>query len=96
MHDRMFESAPALAVDDLAEHAAAVGGDAEDLRAALAEGRYRGKIQVSQAEARNAGIKGTPTVFMNGRLLTDLSEEALEQALRDEEEWQQHRGWTRD
>lgn len=96
MHDRMFESAPALAVDDLAEHAAAVGGDAEDLRAALAEGRYRGKIQVSQAEARNAGIKGTPTVFMNGRLLTDLSEEALEQALRDEEEWQQHHGWTRD
>jgi protein-disulfide isomerase len=96
MHDRMFEAAPALAADDLAEHAAAVGGDAEDLRAALAEGRYRGKIQVSQAEARNAGIKGTPTVFMNGRLLTDLSEEALEQALRDEEEWQQHHGWTRD
>lgn len=96
MHDRMFESAPALAVDDLAEHAAEVGGDPEDLRAALAEGRYRGKIQVSQAEARNAGLKGTPTVFMNGRLLTDLSEEGLEQALRDEEEWQQHHGWTRD
>jgi hypothetical protein len=33
---------------------------------------------------------------MNGRLLTDLSEEGLEQALRDEEEWQHHRGWARD
>jgi protein-disulfide isomerase len=96
MHDRLFESPEALSVDDLAAHAAAVGADAEDLRAALADGRYRGKIQVSQAEARNAGIKGTPTVFMNGRLLTDLSEEGLEQALRDEEEWLQHRGWTRD
>lgn len=96
LHDRLFESPDALSVDDLAAHAAALGGDADDLRAALADGRFRGRIQVSQAEARGAGLKGTPTVFLNGRLLTDLSEEGLEQALRDEEEWLQHRGWARD
>ena len=96
LHDRLFESPEALAVDDLAEHAAALGGDPDDLRAALADGRFRGRIQVSQAEARNAGLKGTPTVFMNGRLLTDLSEAGLEQALRDEEEWLQQRRWARD
>ena len=48
----------ALAVDDLAEHAAALGGDADDLRAALADGRFRGRIAVAQAEARNAGLTG--------------------------------------
>lgn len=96
MHDRLFESEGALAVDDLADHASSLGGDAEELRAALADGRYLARIQASQLEARNAGLRGTPTLFMNGRLLTDLSEEGLEQALRDEEEWQQHRGWARD
>ncbi|WP_242344407.1 DsbA family protein [Anaeromyxobacter terrae] len=96
MHDRLFEGQHALGVDDLAAHAAALGGDADDLRAALADGRFRARIEASQAEARNAGLKGTPTLFMNGRLLTDLSEDGLEQALRDEEEWLQHRGWAHD
>ena len=43
-------------------------------------------------------MRGTPTLFMNGRLLTlpDYSEETLEMALQDEEEWQAHHGWERD
>jgi hypothetical protein len=50
------------------------------------------------AEARAAGIKGTPSLFMNGRplVLLDLSEEGLERTLQDEEEWTRHRGWERD
>ncbi|WP_242356253.1 thioredoxin domain-containing protein [Anaeromyxobacter sp. SG64] len=96
MHDRIFGAEHALDVDGLADQASALGGDAEDLRAAIADGRYRARIEASQAEARDAGLRGTPTVFMNGRLLTDLSEEGLEQSLRDEEEWLQHRGWAHD
>jgi protein-disulfide isomerase len=96
MHDRLFESPDALSVEDLAGHARALGGDPEDLRAAVESGRYRARVQASQAEARAAGLRGTPTVFMNGRLVTDLSAEALELALQDEEEWLKHRGWARD
>jgi protein-disulfide isomerase len=96
MHDRLFDSPHALSVEDLADHARALGGDAEDLRASLASGKYRARVQAAQAEARSAGLRGTPTIFMNGRLLTDLSPDALELALEDEEEWVKHRGWARD
>jgi protein-disulfide isomerase len=96
MHDRLFDAPEALSVEDLADHARALGGDAEDLRAALASGKYRQNVRASQAEARTAGLRGTPTIFMNGRLLTDLSPEALELALEDEEEWVKQRGWSRD
>ena len=43
-------------------------------------------------------MRGTPTLFLNGRMLTlpDYSEETLEMVLEDEEEWQAHHGWERD
>jgi protein-disulfide isomerase len=96
MHDRMFEEAPALTVDDLAGYARALGGDPSDLRQAIASGTYRGRIEGSRAEARTAGIRGTPTIFMGGRMLSDLSEDGLEHALEDEEEWRANHGWIRD
>lgn len=98
MHDALFESPGAHSADELAALARRLGGDPESLRAALEEGRFLAKLRESQAEARAAGIRGTPTLFLNGRMLvpTDFSEEWLEHTLQDEEEWQAHRGWERD
>ncbi len=78
--------------------ASEVGGDPESLRAALSDGRYVAKVRASQAEARAAGIKGTPSLFLNGRplVLMDYSDEGLEFTLQDEEEWARHGGWQRD
>jgi protein-disulfide isomerase len=99
MHDALFESPHAArSLDDLADLARAVGGDPEDLRAALAEGRHLETVRACQAEGRAVGIRGTPTLFLNGRMLvlSDFSEEGLEETLADEEEWLRHRGWERD
>jgi protein-disulfide isomerase len=99
MHDALFESPHAArSVDDLADLARGLGGDPEDLRAALGEGRHLARVRESQADARDAGIRGTPTLFLNGRMwvLSDFSEEGLEETLADEEEWLRHRGWERD
>jgi protein-disulfide isomerase len=98
MHDALFASPGSHGVDELAELARELGGDPESLRAALADGRYLARIRESQAEARAAGIKGTPSLFLNGRplVLMDFSEEGLEFTLQDEEEWVRHRGWQRD
>jgi protein-disulfide isomerase len=98
MHDALFEHPEAHSPEELADLARSVGGDPAALRAALAEGRFLAKLRESQAEARAAGIRGTPTLFLNGRMLvpTDFSEEWLEHTLRDEEEWQKHRGWEQD
>lgn len=101
MHDELFEHPHALADDDLASYAQRVGGDAEDLRSALEQGRNKARIAASLSEARGAGVAGTPTLFVNGRKLTlpaSPSEirESLRFAVEDEEEWMKHNGWARD
>jgi protein-disulfide isomerase len=99
MHDALFDSPHAAAsVDDLADLARGVGGDSADLRAALEEKRFLKTVRESQAEARAAGIRGTPTLFLNGRMLvlSDYSDEGLEETLADEEEWLRNRGWEHD
>jgi protein-disulfide isomerase len=99
MHDALFESPRAgTSPDALADLARRVGGDPADLGAALGERRHLAAIRESQVEARAAGIRGTPTLFLNGRMLvlSDFSEEGLEFTLEDEEEWTKHQGWERD
>lgn len=82
--------------DRMAALVGRLGGDVGDLRAALQSGRYRQRVTSSQVEARDAGLTGTPTLFLNGRKIEDTSEEGLSFALEDEEEWVQHGGWERD
>ncbi len=55
-------------------------------------------MRASQSEARQAGIRGTPTLFVNGRrlVLSDFSDDGLDFTLQDEAEWQGHGGWERD
>ncbi len=99
MHDAMFEHPEAAhAVADLADLARGVGGDPAELRTALEEKTFFEKVRGSQAEARAAGIRGTPTLFVNGRMLvlSDFTDEGLDFTLQDEEEWQRHGGWERD
>jgi protein-disulfide isomerase len=97
-HDLMFERPHALSTDELVSYANQAGKDGADLRAALESGRYRYKVEGSQAEARAAGLRGTPTLFLGGRLhvIPDYSEWMLEFTLQDEEEWQETQGWSHD
>jgi protein-disulfide isomerase len=98
MHDALFASPGSHTPEELSAIAHDLGGDASSLVAALGDGRYLPKVRASQAEARAAGIKGTPTLFLNGRMLVlmDYSDEGLEFTLQDEEEWVKHGGWDRD
>ncbi len=97
-HDLLFERPHALTTDDLAAYAREAGKDDADLRAALETGRYRYKVEGSQAEGRSAGLRGTPSLYFGGRLhvIPDYSEWMLEFTLQDEEEWQEQQGWSRD
>jgi protein-disulfide isomerase len=97
-HDLLFEHPHALGDEALAGYAREAGKDGADLLAALESGRYRDKVQGSQAEARAAGLRGTPTLYFDGRLhvVLDFSEWMLEFSLQDEEEWQEQQGWSHD
>ncbi len=98
MHDALFTNPHETSTDALADHARELGGDPGDLRAAVESKRYEARIRASQAEGRAAGMRGTPTIFIDGRMLglPDSSAETLEFTLEDEEEWQKHHGFERD
>ncbi|HUL58723.1 MAG TPA: thioredoxin domain-containing protein [Anaeromyxobacteraceae bacterium] len=98
MHDALFGRPHQLSPDELVSYARELGGDGDDLRAALDEGRYRARVEGAMAEARAAGLRGTPTLYFDGRryVLPDHSPELLEFTLEDEEEWLKHRAWERD
>jgi protein-disulfide isomerase len=95
MHDLLFAS-PNAPPSELAGMARELGKDGADLEAALASGRLVPKVRASQAAGRAAGLRATPTVYLEGRRMPDTSDFMLEFALQDEEEWQQTGGWGRD
>jgi protein-disulfide isomerase len=97
-HDLMFERAHFLSPDELVGYANELGKDGAGLRAALEAGTYRYQVEGAQAEARLAGLRGTPTLFFDGRMhfIPDFTEWMLEFTLQDEEEWQERQGWSRD
>jgi protein-disulfide isomerase len=106
MHDLLFESSRPQSDDDLARLAERLGLSGDELRQALASKRFRPRIFASQAEARAAGLAGTPTLYINGRkhvLMFGTAQDplahvewGLDFALADEEEWQKAGGWAKD
>jgi thiol-disulfide isomerase/thioredoxin len=98
MYDSLFANPHELSDEDLADRAREIGGDPTALRAALASGALKARVSASQAEGRAAGMRGTPTLFFNGRryTLVDHSAAGLEFTLEDEEEWTRSGGWARD
>ncbi len=71
----------------LAEEA---GLDVDRFRRALQSARYEAVVQADFEEGQGLGISGTPTFFINGRVLVGLQplatfEEAIEEAEREAE-----------
>jgi predicted DsbA family dithiol-disulfide isomerase len=98
LHDALF-SLPAHDLDSMADAAEELGLDASDLRDAVTSRRFEKQVRASQSEGRLADVHGTPTLYMNGRLLSLPANDStwLEFTLEDEEEWIRNKGkWDRD
>ncbi len=67
MHDRLFESAPALDQASLERAATAIGLDLGRFRAALDDRAAEPRIRRDQALVTSVGATGTPAFFINGR-----------------------------
>jgi protein-disulfide isomerase len=81
----LFQNQKALKRDDLERHAANLGLDVAAFRRALDEGTYRAHVQRDVTDASQAEVRGTPTVFINGRHFQPaggMTVEALEQAIK--------------
>jgi len=87
-HDLLFVGQPDLARDHLVGYARRVGLDASAFIECLDSGRYRDAVLAEQREGREAGVRATPTFFINqrkieGALPLEEFRAAIQQALRD-------------
>jgi protein-disulfide isomerase len=85
MHDRMFANQQALAVDALKKSAADLGLDAEKFGACLDSGKYADRVRTGMEEGTALGVGSTPTVFINGRLLSGAQPYEAFRAIIEEE-----------
>jgi len=69
-HDSMFSDQGHLEVADLKKRAVAMKMDTAAFNTCLDSGRQAAAIQKDQDEARKAGVSSTPSMFINGRLLS--------------------------
>ncbi len=89
MYDFLFENLAEKKTfsetrNSLKAGAPALGLDEISLSQCVEEGRYLPKIEADINESLKVGIEGTPTVFVNGKQVKDLSREALVEAIKNE------------
>jgi 2-hydroxychromene-2-carboxylate isomerase len=77
MHRELFTHPGHHEPEQLVGYARAIGLDANECRAALAERRFAAQVRELATAAARSGIIGTPIVFINGERFEDRVEAAL-------------------
>jgi predicted DsbA family dithiol-disulfide isomerase len=83
MHDVLFEHQRELEDADLERYAAAIGLDTARFRADLSSPEVQQRIDADRKEGEKLEIQGTPTIYVDGRLLREPPK-ALEAYLKEE------------
>lgn len=73
-YDTLFEeqageNVGAFSKENLKRFAADLGLDTEQFNQCLDSGKYSDKVQLETAQGRQKGVRGTPTLFVNGELI---------------------------
>ena len=79
----LFRNQKALQVANLKQYAATLGLDRARFDAALDSGKFADKVLRDRLDGQRIGVTGAPTIFVNGRRVTDLSYEGLKTAVED-------------
>jgi len=69
MHDKIFENQQAISEQNLVKYAKEIGLDENKFKEILISGKYKNEIQKDIEDGQKAGVQGTPTFFINGRIL---------------------------
>jgi protein-disulfide isomerase len=85
MHDLMFEEQKELTVPQLKEKAGRLGLDQAAFDGCMDENRYADVIQQDLRSGSQAGVTGTPAMFINGRPLSGAVDAATLSQIIDEE-----------
>lgn len=69
-HDQLFANMKALMPENLKMYAQTVGLDIAKFDECVSSNRYQAQIESDMTEARGAGVRGTPSIYINGRKFT--------------------------
>jgi predicted DsbA family dithiol-disulfide isomerase len=85
MHDALFANQKELGVADLKRHATRIGADAPAFDACLDSGKTADAWRADLKDGEAYGVSGTPTFFVNGRVLSGTpSFEAFAEVIDEE------------
>ncbi len=84
LHDLLFANFKQLSDEKINELAAAAGLDMKRFASDRANPQLQQKLASDQEEGRRIGVRGTPTIFINGRLLPQRSRASFDQMIRSE------------
>ena len=73
----LFRNQSALGTDKLKQYATELGLDRGKFDAALDGGKFAEKVQRDLVDGRKLGINGTPTLYINGKRVSDHSYESV-------------------
>ncbi|HEY2412332.1 MAG TPA: thioredoxin domain-containing protein [Pirellulaceae bacterium] len=85
MHDKLMANQRSLAREDLEAYAREIGLDMAKFTQALDAQAYRTRIEKDVALAEQVGARGTPTFYINGRMLSGAQPIEAFKAVIDEE-----------
>ena len=69
LHDAMFSNQSALGVDQLKAKAAELGLKADEFNKCLDSGAKVATVEADKKAGSEAGVNGTPAMFINGRFV---------------------------
>jgi protein-disulfide isomerase len=69
-HDRLFANQQSLQPEDLKKHATDLGLDAAAFGACLDTSKYGERVRDGVAQGTRLGVNSTPTIYINGRMLS--------------------------
>jgi protein-disulfide isomerase len=84
-HDRLFANQQALQPDSLKKYAADAGLDAAKFNACVDTSKYGDRVREGVAQGSRLGVNSTPTLYINGRMLSGAQPYEAIAAVIDEE-----------
>jgi protein-disulfide isomerase len=81
MHEILFSNQRALQDDKLVEYAKQLGLDVAKFEADMKSEEVQNQVRDDMRLARIAGVRGTPTIFVNGKLLRNRSIEGFKEMI---------------
>jgi protein-disulfide isomerase len=77
MHTVLFSRNQGLGADALKSYAQQIGLDVQKFETDMASPETKSQIQEDMRLSRQIGVRGTPTIFVNGKLATERSVDGL-------------------